>query len=124
MVVFIAVLLALQDAKARLAQAEQAVNRYAVDGRLELGDWCRSNGLPADAAHHYRFVQKISAVGTPWRTKSDRGLAGLQAQKPDSADAKALEEYRKRLDTYARESADRAFACYKIARDGKLAKVT
>jgi hypothetical protein len=113
-------LLLAQDAKARYADACVRMNKHVWEEKLDLADWCKSNGLPGEAAAHYRFV-KTHIPGThPYKTRAEKALAGSWKEKADSAETKTRETYAKKCAEYVRKAGDLSFECYKIAKAGKL----
>jgi len=110
----------LQDARARVGEANDRLNRHLWEGRLALGDWCRSRGLVADAAQHYAYVRDRIKGSHPYKSQAEKALAGSWRSKPDSADAKARDEHEKRSDAYAMKAADLAFDVYRAAKAGRL----
>ncbi|MBI2930916.1 MAG: hypothetical protein HYY16_04640, partial [Planctomycetes bacterium] len=110
----------LQDAKARFAEAKDRLNRHVWEARLDLGDWCREKGLAGAAVRHYEFVRERVPAGHPYAGRAIRKLNGSWKSKPDTADEAIRAEHRRRCEAYAREAAERAFACFRIAKEGGL----
>jgi len=118
----LAVLLA-QDAKSQYADASVRMNKQVWEGKLDIADWCKANGLPGEAAAHYRFVKERISGTHPYKTRAEKALSGSWKGKPDTAEAKARETYAKKCADYVRKAGDLCFDCYKIAKAGKLTEL-
>ena len=109
-----------QDRKA-YTDAMVRVNTHFWDGRLDLADWCKENGLFREARGHYQFLIQNGA-GNPYATKAQNRLKGDWKAKPNAADPEKWKTYRQRLLEYFTDLGSRAWRVHTAAEKAKLKK--